>query len=71
MAGHAISAKSEAMELHELSSEELDSVSGGFFSHFISLASKGGTGGGQGDTGGGQNDPSQMFQQIMQQLTQG
>ena len=29
MTGNAINAKSEALELHELSSEELDAVSGG------------------------------------------
>jgi hypothetical protein len=29
MTGNAIKAKSEALELHELSSEELDAVSGG------------------------------------------
>jgi hypothetical protein len=29
MTGYAINAKSEAVELHELSSEELDAVSGG------------------------------------------
>lgn len=29
MAGNAINAKSQALELHELSSEELDAVSGG------------------------------------------
>jgi hypothetical protein len=29
MAGNAINAKSEALELHELSSDELDAVSGG------------------------------------------
>jgi hypothetical protein len=29
MTGYAINAKSEALELHELSSEELDAVSGG------------------------------------------
>ena len=29
MAGNAINAKNEALELHELSSEELDAVSGG------------------------------------------
>jgi hypothetical protein len=29
MTGNAINAKSEALELHELSSEELDRVSGG------------------------------------------
>jgi hypothetical protein len=31
MTGNAINAKSEALELHDLSSEELDAVSGGFF----------------------------------------
>ncbi len=70
MTGHAGGAKSEALEPHELSSADLDRVSGGFFSRFISLAAKGETGGGNG-TGGGQNDPAQQFQQIMQQLTQG
>jgi hypothetical protein len=29
MTGNAINAKSEALELHEMSSEELDAVSGG------------------------------------------
>ena len=29
MTGNALNAKSEALELHELSSEELDAVSGG------------------------------------------
>jgi hypothetical protein len=31
MTGNAINAKSEALELHELSSEDLDAVSGGWF----------------------------------------
>ena len=31
MTGGAINAKSEALELHELSSEELDAVSGGTY----------------------------------------
>jgi hypothetical protein len=70
MIGHAVSAKSEALEVHELSSEDLDTVSGGFFFCFIPLVSKGGTSGGNA-TGGGQNDPAQMFQQIMNQLTSG
>jgi hypothetical protein len=34
MTGNAINAKSEALELHELSSEELDAVSGGWFAEF-------------------------------------
>jgi hypothetical protein len=71
MSGNAINAKSEALELHELSSEELEAVSGGFIhlplvAYKVASASKGGEG-----TGGGMNDPAQMFQQIMQQLTQG
>jgi hypothetical protein len=69
MAGNAINAKSEALDLHELSSGDLDAVSGGFFGSLIRQAMGGqnAQGGGQ----GGQNDPAQMFQQIMQQLTQG
>jgi hypothetical protein len=68
MTGNAINAKSDAL-LRDLSSEELDAVSGGFIQlplvAYKVPASKGG------GTGGGQNDPAQMFQQIMQQLTQG
>jgi hypothetical protein len=69
MAGSAINAMSEALDLHELSSGDLDAVSGGFFGSLIRQAMGGqkGQDGGQ----GGQNDPAQMFQQIMQQLTQG
>ena len=70
MTGNAINAKSDAL-VRDLSSEELDAVSGGFIQLPLvayKVASKGGETGG---TGGGQNDPAQMFQQIMQQLTQG
>ena len=56
MTGNAINAKSEAL-LHELSSEELDRVSGG---------SKGGGLGGI--TGGG--GPMGMMNQIMQMVQQ-
>ena len=55
-----------------LGERELDAVSGGFM-RLPLVAVKvleikgGGTGGGE----GGQNDPAQMFQQILQQLTQG
>ena len=50
---------------------ELDAVSGGFL-HLPLIAYKVATAGkGGGGTGGGMNDPAQMFQQIMQQLTQG
>lgn len=66
MAGNAINANSAALEMHELSSGDLDAVSGGFFGSLIRQAM-----GGQQTQGGGQNDPAQMFQQIMQQLTQG
>ena len=58
MTGNAINAKNEALELRD---EDLDAVSGGCV---YSFPRKQGT-------GGGQNDPAQMFQQILQQLTQG
>ena len=66
--------KSEVPHLspEELSHEELDVVSGGMNVLLLPLAAfscRPGDGGGGG--GGGQNDPAQMFQQIMQQLTQG
>ena len=70
MTGNAINAKSDAL-VRDLSSEELDAVSGGFMQLPLAAykvqASKGGETGG---TGGGQNDPAQMFQQILQQLYQ-
>jgi hypothetical protein len=53
---------------NELSCEELDRVSGGF----IKGALEGVCRKDEGTSGslGGQNDPAQMFQQILQQLTQ-
>ena len=66
----AIKAKSEALQPRDLSSEELDVVSGGFISYYLRLAaSKAAIEEPAGETGG-QNDPAQMFQQIMQQLAQ-
>jgi hypothetical protein len=65
----AINAESDV-----LGERELDAVSGGFM-RLPLVAVKvleikgGGTGGGEGGQGG-QNDPAQMFQQILQQLTQ-
>jgi hypothetical protein len=58
-------------EIRELGDIELDAVSGGFMrlplvAVKVLTASKG-----EGTSGGGQNDPAQMFQQILQQLTQG
>jgi len=56
----------------ELSTDELGEVTGGgILSHLIDVATKS-----KGDEPteppqGGQNDPAQMFQQILQQLTQG
>jgi hypothetical protein len=58
----AINAKSD---LRDLSSEDLDAVSGGWFS-VLAFLPKAETG-----TTAGQNDPHQMFQQIMLQMTQG
>ena len=73
MTGNAINAKKPGA--HELSSEQLDAVSGGFYDfggYAWLLPTRAVIGveqcyGG----GGGMNDPAQMFQQIMQQLTQG
>jgi hypothetical protein len=61
----AINAKSDV-----LGARELDAVSGGLLSlplvaYKVRAASKG-----EG-TSSGQSDPAQMFQQILQQLTQG
>jgi bacteriocin-like protein len=53
--------------MNELSIDELDSVSGGG----IKGALEGVCTRDEGTSGqGGQNDPAQMFQQILQQLTQ-
>jgi hypothetical protein len=54
---------------HELTIGELDAVSGGFLREIISkivetFKSP------EPPSQGGQNDPAQMFQQILQQLTQ-
>ena len=63
--------------LRELSSEELDAVSGGLLfallqvgdiRPYIDAAQQPGGGSIEGGQQGGQNDPAQMFQQIMQQL---
>ena len=69
MAGNAINANSAALDMRELSSGDLDAVSGGFFGSLIRQAMGGQNA--QGGAQGVQNDPAQMFQQIMQQLTQG
>ena len=64
MTGNALNAKS----VRELSSEALDAAAGGSLPLPLRAFTKIKAGpGGQ----GGQNDPAQMFQQIMQQLTQG
>jgi hypothetical protein len=69
----AINAKSEVLDVREL-----DAVSGGFIRlplvavKVLEIRIPGaGTGGGEPGPTGGQNDPAQMFQQILQQLTQG
>ena len=73
MTGNAINAKGD-----ELSSEQLDAVSGGMWCMYLpgvppillavdrQVMGQGGGGG-----GGGMNDPAQMFQQILQSMTQG
>jgi hypothetical protein len=52
--------------LSPLETHELDSVSGGFIKGALEGVCKRDEG-----ASGGQNDPAQMFQQILQQLTQG
>jgi hypothetical protein len=67
----AINAKSDV-----LGERELDAVSGGLLSLPLvavtvrEASNRGGAGGGEGGQGG-QNDPAQMFQHILQQITQG
>ncbi|MBR1156447.1 hypothetical protein [Bradyrhizobium sp. JYMT SZCCT0428] len=54
-----------------LNAQELDAVSGGFMRlPLVAVKVLEIKGGGTGGGGGGQNDPAQMFQQILQQLTQ-
>ena len=54
-----------------LNVRELDAVSGGFMRlPLVAVKVLEIKGGGTGGGGGDQNDPAQMFQQIMQQLTQ-
>jgi hypothetical protein len=65
MTGNAINAKS----VRELSAEALDAVAGGLLPLPLRAFTQIKVGAGQ--PGGGQNDPAQMFQQILQQLTQG
>jgi len=61
-------------ELGALSDDQLDAVSGGFFAmgiaNTITQVARA-TGGDGGGGTGGHNDPAQMFQQLLQQLTQG
>jgi hypothetical protein len=71
MTGNAINANSD-----ELSSEQLDAVSGGWLAHWISFPTafnnRAELGVGQCyGGGGGMQDPAQMFGQIMQQMTGG
>ena len=53
---------------NELSCEELDRVSGGFIKGALEGVCRNDE---RPSGGGGQNDPTQMFQQLLQQLTQG
>jgi len=59
-------------EIQELSAADVEHVTGGMiipaFAVRLALAA---VKGGSPEGGGGKNDPAQMFQQIMQQLTQG
>lgn len=69
MTANVTPATSEVPDARELSPDELDRVSGGWFMAFFAGRIVRGAGASGGE--GGQNDPAQMFQQIMQQLTQG
>ena len=64
MTGNSINAEG----VPELSAEALDAVAGGWLPLPLAAFTKINRGAGQ---QGGQNDPAQMFQQILQQLTQG
>ena len=56
----------ETTEIRELTAEETEAATGALnFAFLPLLAFK------QADGQEGQNDPAQMFQQIMQQMTQG
>jgi hypothetical protein len=57
-------------EIRELGDIELDAVSGGFMRlPLVAVKALSASKGAEGTSG--QNDAAQMFQQIMQQLTQG
>jgi hypothetical protein len=62
-------ATSELPDARELSPDELNGVSGGWFMAFFGGRVVQAVQGGEGE--GGQNDPAQMFAQILQQMTQG
>ena len=55
-------------DARELKIGELDRVSGGFIKGALQGVCRNDEGG---SASGGQSDPAQMFQQILQQLTQG
>ena len=55
-------------DTRELKIDELDRVSGGFIKGALEGVCRNDEGGA---ASGGQNGPAQMFQQIMQQLSQG
>jgi len=60
-----------AKSAHELSSEELDTVTGGSIGSAIAKGVQAGAQAGSLPSAeGGQSDPAQQFQQILMQLTQ-
>jgi hypothetical protein len=65
----------QKVETRALSDDQLDGVAGGFLCSGLPLSAVSKLGAGQGDGSqggqGGQNDPAQMFQRILEQLTQG
>jgi len=55
---------------HELTIGELDAVNGGFLREIIARIAAETCKNSEPPSQGGQNDPAQMFQQILNQLTQ-
>jgi hypothetical protein len=62
MTGNAINAKSGALELHELSSEDLDAVSGGDLNIGVGVCTRGDM------ENKKQADAVKAFQQMLQEL---
>ena len=67
--GNPINAKREALQPRDLSSAELDALSGGWAGLFVRAAATKAASKEPAGEAGSMNDNAQMFQAIMQQLT--